>query len=153
MDDIRTWRIGKKADNMNGPSRRISKKAHEFLLDSLAASGNVVYFRAMLTTPPGPPVVTRNRWGLAPNTSDNSCFVCLNVFGVRRSFRHYVADCGSPAALGASPFSACHQKFRFRCLGTIRHHSAPWKPVSARVVSTHPAFSLVFAFVFFSFFL
>ena len=69
---------------------------------------------------------------------------------VRRPFRHYVADCGSPAALGASPFSACHQRLSFRALGTIRHHSAPRKPVSARVVSTHPAFSTVFAFVFFS---
>ena len=50
----------------------------------------------------------------------------------------------------ASPFSACHQRLSFRALGTIRHHSAPRKPVSARVVSTHPAFSAVFAFVFFS---
>ena len=69
---------------------------------------------------------------------------------VRRPFGHYVADCGSPAALGASPFSACHQRLSFRALGTSRHHSAPRKPVSARVVSTHPAFSTVFAFVFFS---
>ena len=41
-------------------------------------------------------------------------------------------------------------RLSFRALGTIRHHSAPRKPVSARVVSTHPAFSTVFAFVFFS---
>ena len=61
-----------------------------------------------------------------------------------------VASCSWARPVGASPFSACHQRLSFRALGTIRHHSAPRKPVSARVVSTHPAFSTVFAFVFFS---